>query len=315
MEQVNKAEENKAEENKAEKNKAMEFKAEENKPEIKKVESMMPNSGPGLCKMITSHKFRNLSDLLINIDSVDDLLVYLERELNDFDKCKESIRQAFKKHRIDGYAFQNMKDEDILEMDIDPELLSLGQRLHLLSKTAKVKRAVRYLRRREPVLTGECFVSPPGLDGKFEMTQSYLKFTYEAKYEPKCKEIKTEGCLCFAKTTFESEVSTVKYLDHIDISIIGDVDVQEIEIESKTYQPTCCWGYCCKSEPETEIIKKNIVYIELNAMSDVGMFIAGSDDQETTVVEVHLPSLQEAENFQSKLIDLMNETQFQEGVH
>lgn len=290
-----------------------------------KTDDAFPKDKPALASMITSHKFKNLADLLVNIDSVDDLLKYLESELPYYDTCENSLHEKFKKHQIDGYAFQNIQDEHLQDMKItikkkNPDTneiesipLALGPRLRLLSKTQKVKRAVRFHQRKKVIMQGECFVSPPGFRGKYELTHSYLKFSYEKEYHTPFKERGTVGYCCFSKTKYVSKTSTARFLDHIDITLVDDVDVKENEFTSVITQPTCCWGYCCKSTPVTKTDKKNIVYISLNVKSDIGMFIAGADDKETSVLAMHIDNLEEAEMFQSTLLDLMNETQYQEG--
>lgn len=271
----------------------------------------VPKIAPRLATMITSKKFRNLAELLENVDSVDALLDYLDKELRDFQQT--SVCTAFKKHHIDGYAFQNIKDEHLIEMQMSPPLL-LGQRLHLLSKTKKVERAVRYKKRREIIMSGKCYVKPPGLEGKYELTQSYLKFTYEKEYHSQNTDEGVEGICCFARRKITSETSTARFLDHVDISLVDDVDIKENEQTNTLTQPALCWGKCCfKPEVETNVSKNNIVHISLNVKSDVGMFIAGTDDVETTTLAVKIEDLHEAEEFRDRLQDMMNEAQYQEG--
>lgn len=271
----------------------------------------VPKMKPKLITMITSKKYRNLAELLENVDSVDALLDYLDKELRDFQQS--SVTKAFKKHHVDGYAFQNIKDEHLIEMQISPPLL-LGQRLHLLSKTKKVERAVRYKQRREIIMSGNCHVQPPGLDGKYELTQAYLKFTYEKEYTTEHKDEGVEGYCCFARRKITSETSTARFLDHVDISLVDDVDIKENEKTHTLIQPAFCWGKCCcKPEIETNVDKSNIIQISLNIKSDEGMFIAGTDDTETTSLAVKIEDLHEAEEFRNKLQDMMNEAQYMEG--
>lgn len=173
---------------------------------------------------------------------------------------------------------------------------------------------MRYKHRREIIMSGKCFVKPPGLEGRYELTQSYLKFTYEKEYHTQNKDEGVEGYCCFARRKLTSETSTARFLDHVDISLVDDVDIKENEQTNTLTQPALCWGKCCfKPEVEKEVVKSNIVHISLNVKSDEGMFIAGTDDKETTTLAVKIEDLHEAEEFRNKLQDMMNEAQYMEG--
>lgn len=269
-----------------------------------------PASEPNLIKCVSSRKYEELGELLNHADSVSSLYTYLKNQLRFPDAAKESIREAFERHGIDGYAFQNLNDLHIVEMKIDPPL-KLGQRLHLLMKTKKVRRAVRYKIRREVIMEGNCVVSPPGIRSDFELTPSFIRFTHQVKR----KHIETDDApQCCGPTTIIETTQDERYVDHVDISLISDIDVDESVLHKTLETP----GFFPCSKPHIDVVDdaRYCVYISLNIKNEDGMFVSKdshSDDATTSVLAVHLETKQIAEEFQKKLQDLMNETQYMEG--
>jgi len=276
----------------------------------------LPSVSPAMLWTKTCRaKYKSLGDLLSNIDSVDALILYLKAELPDY---SESISTAFRENNIDGHAFQSMTDKHFRQMNMN---LTLGQRLHLLQKTRKVRRAARHIGRGVIIQEGECLVSPPGVVSNYQLTQSYLRFTHTRQdFEP--LDVKESGIFCCTVRTTNKQKTTVRYVDHVDISLIDDMDISEEKTEKTEYTPALC--PCSKDhEHECEDVTQYVIYISLNIKSQDGLDINdgkkdGNDGKKngndlggvkTGNLRVCIKNKTEAYELRQKLQDLMNEHQ------
>jgi len=305
---------------------------EENKEENKEDDDLpeVQISRKHLKSMVTSRKFRSVVELLEDINSVNALITYLNKELGNI--MNDELRQALKKNKIDGVAFQSLKDEHIIEMRLEKPL-SIGGRLKLLSKTAKVERAVRYQRRKEVILEGNCDYKakgwPKSIPARWEMTNSNLKFVIQSKenkkethsYETICDipglgghyitENKCLGRLCCLTHHTWIKTYSQKLVDHIDFTRIDDVDLCATILNTTITTPSCCPLFSpSKTPPEQQT--KNIVFISLNLKNIEGMAFSGKDNTET-VLEIEIKDEKEAEDFATKLVDMVNEAQYTEN--
>jgi len=245
-----------------------------------------------------------MTSLLDNFRSVDELLKYLEAELpKDFN---QSIAKKFKDNNIDGFAFQEMTNNDLLKMKI----LNLGTRLRLMAKVKKISRGLEYKQRKAVIMKGECHVFPPGLEGKFELANSFLRFTYEKEFNEH-PIVTHKGYCCWTTKTMVRKSVNAKFLDHVDLSKISDVDLSQTEIETTISTPNflpCIKDHLEETKPK--II--NEVIISLNLKSEQGMPIAGPLDNKT-VLRVYIKDIEEAKKFRQKLQDLIDEVQYMEA--
>lgn len=264
------------------------------------------------------HEIKQLNELMDNLDDPEKLSDYLRSEMKGY---TENITEAFKKHLIDGYSFQMFEEEHIDEMDLD---LNIGQKLRLLTKAAKVKRSLRLKRRNSRIMDTRCILftggSREGIPGRVILTNSALKFKFETSnsiVQPLFENGKVyKSCYCCGSLGTEHIKASSKILDHVDLSLIEDVDLQEVEITKRVTRQRII--SCCTTTTTEETAAKNYIYIALKvkaAIREMDAEIMGNtgDSTHTTILKVEIEKKDKAREFRDKLIDAVEEVQLEEG--
>lgn len=257
-------------------------------------------------------------ELLKQLEEVEVLITYLKKEMNHSGKefFTDAMAEAFRHHDIDGYAFQLLEEDHLREMELE---INLGQKLHLLSKAQKVRRAVRMKRRNRQLFKIKCtlFTGTQSHEGTVSLSNSSLKFKFVEEQVETIKRKPDCGCWVFLdKFAYLKITGIVRALDHVDISMIEDVDCRTVDIIRKTavknaYCPDFC---CCQSKPGIEEeISKNFVWISLAIPEEIYSAYMGGGET-TSTLRVEIEDKEKAMIFKEKLIDAMEEVQFEEGA-
>lgn len=292
-------------------------KAKVNIHEGKVKSNVPPPQFPVMRSLVTSSKFKNIADLLEDCLSVDKLLDYLKYEIGDEIVPVNKYEKEFKDNFINGYAFRNFSYRHFKDLGMDS--LNMGQRLTLLAATRKVKRAVQFKVRKDIIMEGNCSITPSvkkmavnnftGIcapqreKAKYIMTSSYIKFIYET-VDSEVTQSEPSGFLCFKTRTYTTSVSSSLYCDHVDISLIDDVDIKQNNIKGEVQQPSCC---CITGSTDTEYFNDSIVLLSLKVKPTEGMSLGGINSKESTVVQLFFDVADEAEAFQKQVQDMIND--------
>jgi len=196
--------------------------------------------------------------------------------------------------------------------------MNLGQKLHLLSIVEKVKKAFKIKDRNKQVFKSECTLYTGNFHykGIVSLTNSSLKFKFEEQQE-KTIDIAPKSCwwqMCckFAKFTLSG---TMRALDHVDISLIEDVDLRKVTItqteETKNiYCPGLC--FCQHSGPEETTKEANFVFISLAVPEEIYSAYMGGGEI-TTTLKVEIENKTQAAQFKERLVEVMEQVQFEVG--
>merc|ERR1712087_571859 len=173
--------------------------------------------------------------------------------------------------------------------------MNLGQKLHLLSIVEKVKKAFKIKDRNKQVFKSECTLYTGNFHykGIVSLTNSSLKFKFE-------------------KFTLSG---TMRALDHVDISLIEDVDLRKVTItqteETKNiYCPGLC--FCQHSGPEETTKEANFVFISLAVPEEIYSAYMGGGEI-TTTLKVEIENKTPAAQFKERLVEVMEQVQFEVG--
>lgn len=257
-------------------------------------------NSPSIQKMV------KLDELVSKLDDVEALLDYLQSEMTGY---HDEIADKFRENAIDGYAFQELEEAHLDEMDMK---ITLGQKLHLLSKAQKVSRAVRIKRRNRQIFQVKCVnVYPQNKKAVVIMTNSCLKFKFKDD-DTKVEEQGGKKYYCCGPRAKLTTKQTVRLMDHVDISLIEDVDFQEIETETTTTTKNICT--CGTGKVEKTKTKKNYVWISLALKEEIRSTDLDEQNEFTSMIKVEIADKEQAEKFKEKLIDTVEEVQFEEGA-
>lgn len=249
-----------------------------------------------------------LNELMNNLSSVDELIVFLKSEMpTTYD---ESISLALRKYGIDGYSFQEFGGAYLRELELT---LPLGTKLHLVSKARRVQRAMRMKRRNVEIMRVECKLFPPGVDKTTcIMTHSCLKFKF-SKIDIKDIPNGKKRCYCYGKEGNNNVKTTMRMIDHVDLSLIEDVDFQQV-ISTKVTTTTGllpCWNKTIEQKDED---KKIYVFISLALKEEIlDILEEGEKSQRTSILKLQFKDTENAENFKNALIGACEQVQSEEG--
>jgi len=253
-------------------------------------------------------QFRKLDSLVESsktLGNVDLLVDYLKTEMREY--C-DSIGDTLRKHHIDAYAFQSMNEAHLDETEMP---ISIGLKLRLLSIGSQIRRAVRIKRRNHEIgnLTGKIY--PPGQQGKIVLTNSCLKFFFEGK-NIKEVELNEKRCICFGKKNREISTHTTKMMDHIDLSVIEDIDMKTEEvIVIKTVERALP---CLPPKSEETKVSKHYLFLSLALKEEVRSTDLSEKNEFTSMIRVEVKTAEDAKEFKDKLVDAVEEVQFNEGI-
>lgn len=256
-------------------------------------------------------------ELLKQLDDIDVLIKYLKKEMNVDGKefFTDAMGEAFKTHDIDGYAFQLLDEDHLREMEMD---INLGQKLHLLSKSAKLRRAIRMKRRNRQLFKVKCtlFTGSKSHEGTVSLTNSSLKFKFVEEKTEIVDQMPDCCCWVYCNKFAKLKITgMIRALDHVDISLIEDVDFRTVDITRKTERKNAyCPGLCCCQSGmlDEKKIQCNYVWISLAIPEEIYSAYMGGGEK-TSTLRVEIESKEKALLFKEKLVDAMEEVQFEEG--
>lgn len=261
-------------------------------------------------------KEKPIDQLLKHLDISENLVAYLKSEMNLPGKepmFSEAAEQAFIKHEIDGHAFQSLATKHLTEMGLE---LTLGERLHLLSKAQIIRRAIRMEQRNNIILKVQCNImagtdDSEGKDGTLILSNSSVKFKYMRERSKEIPAVpKNCCCLLFFKKAKTIETGLVRILDHIDLSLIEDVDYREIET-TKTIRVQNAWFGDKFYSIEKTKINKFYMYINLTIPDQIRSTSMGT---KVSTIRLEIKDRGQAEKLKNELLDAVEEVQFEEGT-
>lgn len=271
--------------------------------------------GKGQHSRALSKEIKELDALLLSLDDIDKLCAFLSAEMNSPGKqmFTEDMANAFRKNAVDGYAFQMLEECHLDELELN---LSLGQKLHLLSKAAKIQRAIRMKRRNRALMKVKCTLhcNDHSSTGTVTLTNSCLKFKFVSDEEKEFDQMPKNCCFAMCGKSAKLTVSGLtRVVDHVDISLIEDCDLQTIDVKKiTTMQSAWCLDCICPPRVTETHKKNNYVWISLCIPEEI-MNTSMGGTEATSVLRVEIEKKEEAIMFKDKLIDAMEEVQFDEG--
>lgn len=213
------------------------------------------------------------------------------------------FKKAFMQHKIDGKCFLHLGEAHLNKME---PTSTIGERLNIIAVQQKMSRLARVSRRNQILMQGNCHIEPPGVDGKYVLTNAALKLIFQRK-----REYDNINEMGFKQA---EKLSLTTFVDHVDLSSVGDVDIEQvldtIEIYRTETQKTgcCCWvneksDVVLESRVDKEVAK---IFITVNPSKAVA---------EYDTIVVTPDTVDEARKLQACLIDAMEEVQQVQVVH
>lgn len=259
-------------------------------------------------------RVEELDSVLLALDDIEKLCAYLNVEMNKSRKMfTEDMANTFRKYAIDGYAFQMLDLSHIEEMEMN---ISIGQRLHLLSKAEKIKRAVRMKRRNRQLFKAKCILhcGDHSSEGTVTLTSSALKFTFVTEEVHETDTMPKNCCFALIGSSAKLHVHGLhRIVNHVDLSLIEDVDFQNIDIKKTTVlESIWCHNLICPPIIMDEGIKQNFIWLSLAVPEEIMSTNMGGEDT-VSVLRVEIEKKEQAIMFKDKLVDAIEEVQFDEG--